>query len=97
MSSDNTANCGMCGQFYAIKDSQQTTNSRNQVMTQQCRIIKTVREKGTIFKLDDSVYELLNRMRQVSNKMLASMNPHPCYLEKRVKRIDNLSFIADTL
>lgn len=36
-------------------------------------------------------------MRQVSNKILSTMNPHPCYLEKRVKRIDNLSFIADTL
>jgi len=33
MSSDNTANCGMCGQFYAIKDSQQTANGRNQIMT----------------------------------------------------------------
>ena len=45
-------------------------------MGQQCRIIKTIREKGTIFKLDDSVYELLNRMRGVSNKTLATMNPH---------------------
>lgn len=98
-SSENTANCGHCGQFYAVKDTQYThisASGRKQIASQ-AKIIKTVRERGSVFKLDEPISELFNRMREVSKKVLATLDPHPHYLMKRIKRIDNLSYIADTL
>jgi hypothetical protein len=39
-----------------------------------------VRERGAVFKLDEPVSELFGRMREVSKKVLATLDPHPHYL-----------------
>lgn len=98
-SSENTANCGHCGQFYAVKDAQYShvSASGKKQITSQAKIVKTIRERGSTFKLDEPISELFSRMRNVSKKVLASLDPHPHYMMKRIKRIDNLSYIADTL
>lgn len=44
-------------------------------------IIKTVREKGITFKLDEPVLELFKQMRIVSSKLLEDLQPHPYYLQ----------------
>lgn len=52
--------------------------------------------------------EVFSHMRRVSERVLSTLTPHPFYLtvsllwftliiQKRVKRIDNLSYIADCL
>lgn len=43
-------------------------------------IIKTVRERGVSFQLDEPVAEIFSRMRQVSLKVIESLQPHPFYL-----------------
>jgi len=43
-------------------------------------IIKTVREKDIVFKLDDPVSEVFSRMRKVSQEVLKTLVPHPYYL-----------------
>jgi hypothetical protein len=50
-----------------------------------------------VFKLDDSIPEIFARMRIVSEKVLSVLRPHPYYLTKRYRRIENLSFLADNL
>jgi len=60
-------------------------------------IVKTIRERGVTFKLDEPLSEIFRRMRDMSNTLLKDLKPHPCYLMKRVKRIDNLSYIAECL
>lgn len=47
----------------------------------QAVIVKTVREQGTVFQLDTSVRAIFDRMRAISKKTLASLNPHPFYLK----------------
>ena len=108
-SSENTANCGHCGQFYAVKvrcpiisgfptffcrisfllilsycyqDAQYThvSASGQKQITSQAKIVKTIRERGSTFKLDEPISELFSRMRNVSKKVLASLDPHPHYM-----------------
>ena len=47
----------------------------------QAVIIKTIREPSTLFQLDTSVRAIFDRMRDISKKTLATLNPHPFYLK----------------
>ena len=43
-------------------------------------MLKTVRERGTVFKLDQPVNEIFSRMREVSKKYLEILDPNSFYL-----------------
>ena len=43
-------------------------------------IIRTVREKGTVFKLDQPINEIFDRMRKVSKEYLEILKPNSFYL-----------------
>lgn len=49
-------------------------------MQPQVKIVKTIREPGIKFKLDDPVQEIFKRMRKVSARVLENLKPHPHYL-----------------
>ena len=50
-------------------------------------ILKTVREKGTVYKLDQPVNEIFSRMRGVSKKFLDTLDPNTFYLTVSVLQI----------
>ena len=89
MSSESTANCGQCGQFFAIKVSienkidqflQESVIGSAQQGGSHLDIIRTVREKGTVFKLDQPINEIFDRMRKVSKEYLEILKPNSFYL-----------------
>jgi enoyl reductase-like protein len=64
--------------FYKSK----TQSGREQV--QQVKIVKTVREESTLFKLEEPIQEIFKRMRKVSQKVLDDLRPHPHYLQVNI-------------
>jgi len=49
-------------------------------ISNQARILKTVREENCQFKLEQPVNEIFQRMRGVSLSVIKSLKPHPHYL-----------------
>jgi hypothetical protein len=47
----------------------------------QAQIVKTIREKDLIYKLDDPIPDIFKRMREVSKKIIENMQPNPYYLQ----------------
>jgi hypothetical protein len=65
-------------------------------MASNAKIVRSIRTAGTQFKVEEPISEIFKRMRIISEKV-KTLELHPIYLSKRVRRIDNLSYIADCL
>lgn len=65
-------------------------------MASNAKIVRSIRTAGTTFKVEEPISEIFKKMRSISEKV-KTLKLHPIYLSKRVRRIDNLSYIADCL
>lgn len=90
-SSESTANCGHCGQFFAVKESKAGPGNQS---GSQLEIVKAVRAKAATFKLDQPVSEIFARMRTVSEQYLSTLQPNSFYLTVSIELISTFSAVA---
>ena len=82
-SSECTANCGHCGQFYAVKESKVGPGNQS---GSQLEIVKAVRANSATFKLDQPMAEIFARMRAVSEQYLSALQPNSFYLTVSIEK-----------
>ena len=90
-SSESTANCGHCGQFFAVKESK--VGPANQSGSQ-LEIVRTVRSRSATFKMDFPMSEIFARMRQVSDQFLSTLQPNSFYLTVSIEFRQSVSICA---
>ena len=80
MSSQETANCSLCGLFYIFNVSCLVTKSKQK----NASVIRSLRESAKEFTLDFPIAKIIQNMKVKSQETLQMLNPHAIYLNVTV-------------